>query len=157
MSASQVTDTITIIDPVAGEVIVTIKKLNWKKLRDADRAQTEDYYASVAKAPKSVVEGWQKQADQNKGKEPEPPKDDAAKAKALEERYKARAAGYDRDTCFRAGVKSVSIPDVKDQKQLYAWLDDLDEENAAKIHRAIVDSSLPSLEPEVEEAARKND
>ena len=133
--AQAVTDTVTI-----GDVTVTIKKLNWKQLRKASEAQSAAYYALVSKAPKALLDAQAASAKEKGG--------DQAEEKPKQHNY----AGYDRDVVLQAGVKSWTA-DAK----LPSGLDDLDEATADQLHRAILDLSLPPLDPAVGEAERKND
>lgn len=134
--ANAVTDTITI-----GDVTVTIKKLNWRKLQEASEAQTAAYYAQVAKAPKVLLDA---QASTVREKE---------QAVAVGDKPKRHNyAGYDRGVVLRAGIKSWTV-----EAKLPAAVDELDEATSEQLHRAILDLSLPSLDASAEEDARKND
>lgn len=135
--ATAVTDTVSFSD-----VTVTIKKLNHKKLREASEAQTAAYYAQVSKAPKGLLDA---QAATAKEREQAPGASDKPKVHNY--------AGYDRDVVLRAGVKAISGIEAK----LPAALDDLDEESAKRLHEAILNLSLPPLDDQAEEDARKND
>jgi hypothetical protein len=134
--ATAVTDTVTI-----GDVTVTIKKLNWKQLRKASEAQTAAYYALVGKAPKGLLDAQAERA-----------KERAADADIADKPKEHNYAGYDRDVVLQAGVKSWTV-DAK----LPSGLDDLDEATAEHLHKAILDLSLPPLDPAAVEAERKND
>lgn len=135
MAASDTTDTLEIDGKT-----VTIRKLNWRKLREASDAQTDAWQARVSKTPKALLDAQASQAR-------ETPAVNAA-AKPKQHNYD----GYDRSVVARAGVKSV--PGVEKVAQ---WHDDLDEVDASRLHRRILDLSLPPLDPAAEEADRKND
>jgi hypothetical protein len=137
MGASNTTGTIEIDGKT-----VTYHKLNWKKLREASDAQTLAYYAQVSKAPKALLDAQATTTAQAKG----------SATGVADTPKEHNYAGYDRDVVFRAGVKSV--PGVE---KVNTWLDDLDEVDAKRLHKAILDLSLPPLDPAVEDAERKND
>lgn len=131
---------------VIGDVTVTIKKLNWKKLRDAAQARTEVARAEMKALPSAMLERIvARQAGTGPDGAPPAPV-------PIEQQRLARYASYDREIVLRAGVKSWTV-DAK----LPEAVDTLDEETAEQLHRAIVDLSLPLLEPGAEEAERKKD
>lgn len=137
MFASVVTESIEI-----GDVTVTIQKLNWKKLREAAQVRSEEARATMKALPQAMLDQMARGSDGEK-KAPEVP---------IDVQRTARYTMYDRDKVLRAGVKAWTAQDRK----LPGALDELDEEVAEQLLRAILDLSLPPLEPGVEEAARKN-
>jgi hypothetical protein len=141
MFASSVIDTVAI-----GDVIVTIRKLSWKSLEKASDVKTDRDLAATSKmgqiAAQSIREVQQARAAATVELSPE---------EQVKRQREARYRNYDRDLIIRAGVKSWTA-----EPKLPAALEDLDEETAEVLYRAIVDLSLPALDPKVEEEARKN-
>jgi hypothetical protein len=133
MFASQTTETIQI-----GDVAVTIRKLSWKTLRHAAQAQLDQQLGFALKAGADVLRAIETAG----AKAPE-------STVSMEQTRLARYASHDRAIVLQAGVKSWTAT-----QPLPKGLDDLEEEAADTLHRAILDLSLP--DPAQEEAARKN-
>lgn len=153
MFSSKVQRTITIQDDEGGDVTVILQKLTDRKLREASDAQSLAYYAMTKTASKALLDAQRDSAKATEAATPkeavtEDPDTIAARVKA---KHKARCSGYDRDLVLRAGVKSWSV-DAK----LPGALDDLDATLAERFHLEILDLSLPAIDPETEETARKN-
>jgi hypothetical protein len=139
-----VTDTVTVNDPIVGEQVVTIQKLSWKTLEKASDIQTERGLAHTVKLGANMAQVIQDRLDAQA-------KTDLTPEEQLEQKRQARYRNYDRDHIVRAGVKSWTAP-----PKLPAALETLDEETADILYRAIIDLSLPPLDPAVAEAERKN-
>jgi len=134
MFASAVRSQVTI-----GDVAVTIQKLSWKSLEHAADIQTERALGALAKIGGAAAS----QQLQNRA--------ETKASLTIEQQREARYRSYDRNAVLKAGVKSWTSA-----AKLPAALDDLDDDTAELLHRAILDLSLPSLEPGAEEAAQKN-
>lgn len=134
MFASKTKKTVEINDD-GSTVVVTVRKLGWKKLREAAEAQTTAAISTATKAGPAIMQMWAAEADKDK------------KGEEKEKSPDARYASYDRDTILRAGIESwtaaAKLPDA---------IDDLDDEAADALHRAIVDLSVPA--PEVAARAK---
>jgi len=70
----------------------------------------------------------------------------------MDEQRKARYTTYDRQLVIQAGVVSWTYPE-----RLSDGLEDLDEETAQKLHEAILDLSLPPIDPVERDAVHSKD
>lgn len=130
MFASRITSTVTV-----GETQIIIQKLSWKKLRDAQQANTDAALATAGRISPEMMKTFRElNADADKDK-PELPGD----------RYK----GYDREKVLLAGIKSWSDATRKVDPDSVG---DLEDEAADAIFKAIIDLSVPPKE--VAEARR---
>jgi len=128
MFASRITGTVQV-----GDVVVTIAKLSWKKLREASEANTENQLATARAVGPEMMRAFREMG--------ETAKDEAAKPG---DRYK----GYDREKVLLAGIRSWTAP----EKVTPDTVGDLETAAADEIFRAIIDLSVP--EKEVAEAQR---
>lgn len=165
--ASETTDTV----PIAtknGEVVVTIQKLNWKVQKKASRLRYEEAIADATRMTAAqmggaaLAEALARAAADRTAKEaaavgPQPtvtkPAEPTPLTPAQLERLREiRYGHYDQETVLRGGIRSSS--DEKEPDRLIA---DLDEPAADKLHRAILDLTLPPVDPSETENERKND
>jgi hypothetical protein len=131
MFASQTKSTVAI-----GDVVVTIRKLSARSLDKASEARQ----ATAA----AVARGFG--ADMIQALKVTEPAPLAPVVLTLAEQIKARYTSYDRASTLRAGIASWTAP-----QPLEEGIADLDEESAQKLHEAILDLSLPALDPKVAE------
>lgn len=141
MFASKVRNTIVLMDE-GKEVAVVIQKLSAKHLtlaaetRQAAAAETTRRYgADVLKAFRETAEA----AAQKKPSAEEQRKAD----------IQARYAAYDRGVTLDKGVVSWSL-----KTDLKKGIEDLDEESAELLHKAIIDLSVPLPEVVEEEEGK---
>lgn len=136
MFASKVTSQVVFDDGV-----VNIRKLSARSLEKASEARQ----ISVSQLSRSMGPELMRAFAT--------PTEDRTKVEpSLEERTRARYATYDRQSVLQAGVVSWTY-DTK----VAEGLDDLDEESAQKLHEAILDLSLPPLDPVEREAVHSKD
>ncbi len=76
--------------------------------------------------------------------------DAPAKAPDLKEQAEARYAQYDPFEVVRLGLDSWSLSDPLTPENITDVVDALDQDQLTKLHRGILDESLPPLEPEVQ-------
>lgn len=166
MYASESTDTITIA-AAAGPVVVTIQKLNWKLLKKAARLKYDEMVANAARltaghssgalAAALAARAAQAAAEQNQPAQaigddaPVAPEARRPSALELERAREARYGQYDQETVLLGGVRSSS-----DKKAPADLVSDLEEGAADKLHRAILDLTLPAIDAETRETERKN-
>lgn len=112
---------------------VTCRKLSHRALRRASDAHTAEQMRNVREMGGDVFKALQ-QAEETK----------TADDPAL--RRRRRFAGYDRDTVLASGALSWTSP-----RKLADGLPELDEPDAAALFEAIMDKSLPPVDPEAEE------
>lgn len=136
MFASQITDTVTI-----GTTVVTIRKLSWSSLDHAQQARSTRAMATVALMGDAAA-ALGARAEQNEQKGP------VSEA----ERRTARYQQYDRGAVLQGGLHAWT----SDTKLTPKAIEDLDEDTADRLYRAILDLSLPPLDPAEEDVARKN-
>lgn len=126
-------------------VTVTIQKLSGRSLRKAQEAAQAAALLSMRAASKDMLQVWNsKEVEAAADKLAEQRKREAADPKA---RAKARYAAYDRDAILLAGIVRWTA-----NKPVAEGLEDLDEETSQKLHEAILDLSLPPLDPVEAEA-----
>lgn len=128
-------------------VIVTIQKLSGRSLEKARDARSAAQIASLRTASKDLLQVMRSDqlevaAEQLAARRAKEAADPKAKAKA---RYEA----YDREHVLNAGIVRWSCELRK--KLSPEAIGDLDEESAQKLHEAILDLSLPPLDPVVAE------
>lgn len=144
MFASRITKDIDIQDGDS-VVVVHVQKLSGRALQNARDARSTAQLAALRGASKDMLAMIRS-----------PELDAAAEAVAAKRkaeaadpklRTKARYGEYDRWTVLTAGIVrwSADVP-------LPAGVDDLDEPAAQTLHEAILDLSLPPLDPAVIEA-----
>ncbi len=152
--ASDITDTLEIDSSV-----VTIRKLSWKKLREAAQAKADAEIGFMAKAGRDVMASMREaMAFRQGGATPQESQQTVPSTDApvdLETQREARYGGYDRGAVLLKGIKSISNGDGKPIPKLTEAIEDLDEATAERCHRAILDLSLPPIEPGAHEAAQK--
>lgn len=148
MFASQTTDTVTIQDQ-AGPVTVTIRKLAGKALRRAATVQLEGTLRRAALASAAVAVSGEQLANALSALEEKKAKTPLTAQQLREQRY----TQYDREEVLRAGIQSWTSKETLNDRSR----DDLDDDAAEQLHRAILDLSLPPVEVQVVEEQRKND
>lgn len=181
MYASEKTGTVTI-----GTVVVSIQSLNWKVLKRAAAIAHEDQAARLARvtsspalvaaladraarlaaqaaeaSPKPAAVGAPPVIDGTDAAPseatPEPTADPEPRALAplteaqLTSAREARYLQYDQETVLRGGITSSS-----DKKKPEALINDLEEEAADRLHREILDLTLPPIDANAPETVRKN-
>ena len=119
---------------------VTIRKLSARSLERASDARQIGVAESMRKMGGDVLKSL-RELEQPKKEEPKKLDPEAAK--------KARYASYDRGTVLVAGIVRWSYGEVETDP-----LSQVDEQAAEEIHEAILDYSLPPLDPEEHEAER---
>lgn len=138
MFASRVTKSIT-IDGDDGEVPVVIQKLSARSLEKASDARQGAVAASSKRLGADMIRAFRETALAEK----------KAEAIDLEKARKERYAMYDREAVIQAGVKSWAL-DVS----VAEAMPDLDEITVKTLHEAILDLSLPPIDPEELKAAQ---
>lgn len=156
MYASETTDTVT-IPAKAGPVVVTVQKLNWKSLKKAAQIRYDESIAqstriaAMRSGPTLLAAMAARAVDRQdvpkEGAEVPPPTP-AELEKAREARYRL----YDQQTVLEDGIQAST-----DGKPIAKLIADLEEASADRLHRAILDLTLPPIEPGAQETARKND
>lgn len=147
MFASFKTDTVEIPDDRdAGKaIVVTIVKLNWKKLREAADKQSSAAMALAARAPAEMMKTW---GDAAAAKEAAAEKSGVAVER--DDDPESRYRQYDREIVLLRGIREWTA----ELKLTQEALDDLDEPSADKLHRAILDLSLgPATKAQARAAA----
>ena len=134
MFASQTTGQLTFENGDGTSVVVTIQKLNWQSMRRAQEEQSTRAMAMAAKAGPELLQMWNKE-NTNKP----PVASTATDQETREQQYRA----YDRETVLLKGVRSWTA-----SIDLAQGLGDLDEPTADRLHRAILDLSLPPMTKE---------
>ncbi len=130
-------------------VSVTIRKLSARILTKAAETRQRQSMAASKELGGELIKVFREDAQQKAGvasdeKKPEELSSEE-KAKAAEDKREAQYALYDRDEILTKGIDSWTAPvKVKD------GVEDLDEETAEKLHREILDMSLPPLDVEGE-------
>lgn len=133
MFAASVKSTVAI-----GEVSVTIRKLSAKSL---DKAAEATQAAAAATARAFGADMVRAVQDATRDIAPAAPV-----VLTVEQQKKARYGAYDRGSVIRAGVVEWTAPE-----KLPEALEDLDEEATQQLHEAIIDLSLPPIDPKVAE------
>lgn len=156
MYASETTDAVT-ISAKSGPVVVIVQKLNWKSLKKAAQIRYDESIAQSTRisamrsgsALMTALAARAAELKEAKGSDGEAtPPTEAELEKAREARYRL----YDEQTVLEDGIQSSS--DKKPKEKLIA---DLEEGAADRLHRRILDLTLPPIEPGAQETARKND
>lgn len=144
MFASRITRDVDVQD---GEsvVVVTVQKLSGNALQDAREARGAAQLASLRGASKELLQVF-RSSDLDAAAE-KLAAQRRAEAADIVVRARARYAEYDRGTVLKAGIVRWSVGEVTHER-----VADLDEEASQKLHEAILDLSLPSLDPAVGEA-----
>ena len=145
MFASRITKDVDIQDGAA-IVVVTVQKLSGRSLQAARDARSQAQLGSLRGASREMLEmirspqldaAAEKLAAQRKSEATDP---DAQR--------KARYNDYDREHVLLAGIVRWSAKPDKSPEAIA----DLDEDVSQKLHEAILDLSLPSLDPAKVEA-----
>lgn len=138
--ASKVTVEITLPDNER----VTVRKLNYTVLDRAREVKSSQGAKSLRDFGGEIVKVLRSEEfTEIKAKKAEDP--DAPR--------KARYNSFDRGTVLLAGITSWTYP----EKVTPENIQDLDDESAQAIHEAIVDHSLPAIDPKVAAEKEKND
>lgn len=159
MFASRKTDTVTLDD---GNV-VTIRRLNWKAQRDAAAEQMKrqallsailnsglslpSEALRTALADHDARQKADRDEKQDLSAEKQQAKADQERKIKIEQRY----AAFDREIVLKNGVEKWT-----DEAKLPGGLDDLVESSADKLHRRILDLTLPPIDAATVEDERKN-
>lgn len=146
MFASRTTKTIEVQDDDGRPIQVTLQKLSARSLEKAREAKSIAQLTAMRPASKDMWAGIREGEAQLEDlkKEIREKKTDDPKARA-----KARYDSYDREHVIRAGVVRWTAARTFDD----GAIGDLDEDTADKLHAAILDLSLPPLDPVEAEAA----
>lgn len=134
MFASKVTSQVVFPDGA-----VNIRKLSARSLEKASEARQ----ISVSQLSRSMGPELMKAFATDDSDKPSKPKVEPT----LDQQRKARYAVYDRQLVLQAGVVSWTY-----ETKLSEGLEDLDEEAATTLHEAILDLSLPPIDPMEREA-----
>jgi hypothetical protein len=120
-----------------GDVTVHIRKLSARALERASDAQADSAAKTVRRFGADIMKALR-----------EAPIADAASPVVLspDNQKKVRYAAYDRPTVLVAGITEWSA-----ERALAEGIQDLDEETAQKLHEAILDLSLPPIDPKAAE------
>lgn len=169
MYASDVTSKVDL-----GAHVVTIRKLGWKALREAREAKSEADFHAARRITTAIVDGgptlaklWgldrpappppSRDTPKGESETPAAAPDDApapspAPAKPVVDVLRElRYRQYDQGVVLHAGVKAYDgKPVVQDA------IDEIEEPAADALFKAILDLSLPPLDPAAQEAERKN-
>jgi hypothetical protein len=137
MFASSVKSTVEI-----GEVSVIIRKLSARSLEKAADARQGAAVASAKQFGAEMLKALQDVKTPDAGAI-------VPAAQSLEAQRKGRYNLYDRASVLTAGVVSWTGPDTL--PELAAGIQDLDEGTAQQLHEAILDLSLPPIDPAVAE------
>lgn len=142
MFASNVKKQVEIQD---GETLVsvTIKKLSARILVKASETRQQASMKASKELGGELIEVFRKDAQQKADaadKDAEDPTPEE-KLKALKEKREAQYALYDRDEILMKGIDSWTAPVKREE-----GIEDLDEETSEKLHREILDLSLPPLD-----------
>jgi hypothetical protein len=132
-------------------VSVTIQKLSGRALRHAQEQQTISELTSMRAASRDMWAGLRSaEAEELAQRVADKKKKETADPKA---RAKARYAAHDRTHVLNAGIVrwNASVPLTPES------IDELDEETCEKLHEAILDLSLPPLDPVEAEAVIAKD
>ena len=130
MFASRIT-AVVLVGPVEDENSVTVRKLSHNSLEKAGQARQISAGQSSRALGPELLEALRKDYVA-----PKPEVDLVAAAKA-------RYSSYDRGAVLNAGIVSWTFL----EKVGPAMIEDIDEESAEKLHQAILDLSLPPLDP----------
>ena len=145
MFASRVTKDVDVED---GESVtkVTIQKLSARSLEKAREVKSAAQLTAMRPASKDMWEGLRSaEVEKLAGELAEKRSKEAADPKA---RAKVRYDAHDQAHILRAGIVRWTSTVPLDEKAL----EDLDEATAEKLHEAILDLSLPALDPVEAEA-----
>ncbi len=142
MFASRITQNVQCDD---GEhvVTVTVQKLSGRSLEKARDARSAAQIASLRSASKDLLQVMRSDQIEAAAQQlAEKRKKEAADPKL---RAKARYDAHDREHVLNAGIVRWSCE--ADKPLSSETIADLDEESAQKLHEAILDLSLPPLDP----------
>ncbi len=124
-----------------GEIAFNCHKLSARNLRLAAEAVSNKQIRDWHNMGPQILEVLRS----NAGKADAP-----AKAPDLKEQAEARYAQYDPFEVVRLGLDSWSLSDPLTPENITDVVDALDQDQLTKLHRGILDESLPPLEPEVQ-------
>jgi len=147
--ASDITESLEI-----GDCVVTIRKLSWKKLREAAQAKADAEIGFMAKAGRDVMQTMRDAIQSRQG-----PAAPATVEEVVDPEISraARYQTYDRGVVLLKGIKSISNGDGRKLEKLTEAIDDLDEVVAERCHRAILDLSLPPIDVAAQKEIEKKD
>lgn len=161
MFASDITASVPITSSTLGEVAVTIRKLSGRALRQAAEARSDADEVRMLRTSRMFREAGLSLADmvaekaapaKGDGDAPAQSAPPAPAPLSIEQLQRVRYATFDRTTVLMAGVKSWTA----DRPVTREAIENLEEHVEDALFRAIVDLSLPPLDPAVAEGARKN-
>jgi len=144
MFASRVTSTVQVEDP-DGFVSVVVRKLSALALEKAAETRQLTVIGFSSKMGSEMIKSFRDAADEKKTEEK------PAELTANEKR-KARYTSYDRQTVLNKGIVSWTAA----EKLCPESIEDLDEQAAQQLCEAILDLSLPAIDPAAEETKSKN-
>jgi hypothetical protein len=157
MFASKVTSKVTI-----GDVVVTISKLSGKALAEAADVQHERVVLSALRltqqAGPQMQEALAARAEEKRAEQERAEAGQAAATVDADAVREQRYRQYDRATVLRAGVRAWVSVSASDEKlpPVSTGIDDLDDDAAEQLRRAILDLTLPPVDAESLETERKN-
>jgi len=155
MFASRVTKEVEVEDD-GKPVVVTIQKLSARSLEKAREAKSAAQLAAMRAGGKEMWSGL-RSAEVDAVAEKIAEKR-AKQATDLKAQRQARYDAHDRDHILRAGiVRWTAERRLKDPDDEQDAIGDLDEQTAQKLHEAILDLSLPPLDPVEAEATLAKD
>jgi len=150
MFASRVTRDVEVQD-ADGVVIVTVRKLSARSLEKAREVRSAQQLGSLKNASKELLlvmrSGEVEAAAAQLAARRE------AEAKDLKVRARSRYDAHDRESVLNAGIVRWSCQEPVSPDNI----SDLDEGAAQQLHEAILDLSLPPLDPAEAEAAEGKD
>jgi hypothetical protein len=152
MFASRVTRDVEVEGEGGAAVFVTVQKLSARSLEKAREAKSAAQLASLRAASKDMLQVWRSAEVEEAAKRlAEKRAQEVADPKA---RAKARYDAHDREHVLLAGVVrwTAKAPNGEPIPVAPEHLLDLDEATAQTLHEAILDLSLPPLDPADAEA-----
>lgn len=167
MSASLVTDV-----EVIGTSSYTVRKLSYLSLEKAQEDKVLKAARKAAGIGPDIIRLWRENpaaptavpalpAAAGEASTAAPAEKPPITEEKLKELREARYEQYDKEHVITAGVKSLTDTDtnvtfVRDSKELKAHLADLDLAESDRLHRKILDMSLPPMTQELAEELTKN-
>jgi xanthine dehydrogenase iron-sulfur cluster and FAD-binding subunit A len=142
MFASRIQDNVE----VKGGTIVTVRKLSGRSLEKAREAKSSSQLASLSNASGELIRAMRSDAIERAAAQLAAKRE--AEANDPKARAKARYDAHDREVVLNAGIVRWSCEEKVNPDNIA----DLDEDVAQQLHEAILDLSLPSLDPVEAEA-----
>lgn len=123
MFASAITKNVSV-----GDVTITIRKLSWKKLKEAAQANSDSALATASKLSPEMLKAFREMDERQI----------ASAQSSAQDRYK----GYDREKVLNSGIVSWTAT----TKLSADAIADLEEDVAEQVYRAVIDLSIPPKE-----------